>query len=157
MEIEGSSSVLIKAVFPFFIYTVPENVLLCLIFYLIFLLLQKYKVSQYIRKFYFIKATLLQTLIEGNVIYFVYVCLGHLSTAFHFIFGDKASLAFTVVFLWVVMMFSFTFYSLTGHFLQKKAGYFLPCVYRCNLGYFLTTVKNLVRNFLRGAIFYFLH
>lgn len=44
-----------------------------------------------------------------------------------------------------------------GHFLQEKAGYFIYCYYRCNSGYFLLSTKNLVRNPLRGAVFYFLH
>ena len=143
--------------FPYFIYTIPLNIIACLILCALFLLLQQHKISQFLRKFYFIKSILLQTLIEGNLVYLVYVCFGHLSTAFHFRFADRLSLAFTVVFLWGIVLFSLTFYILVGRFLQSKACYFLYCYYRCTSGYFFITIKNLVRNFLRGATFYFLH
>ena len=119
--------------------------------------MRKYRISRFLRKFYFIKSVLLQVLIEGNVVYFTYVCFGHLSTSFSFQFGDKVSLLFTVVFLFVVVVFTFAYYLLVGHFLQEKAGYFIYCYYRCNSGYFLLSTKNLIRNFLRGAVFYFLH
>lgn len=148
---------MIKAVFPFFIYTIPSNTLVCLILYFLFNILRKYKISQYLRKFYFFKSVLFQTLIEGNVIYFVYVCLGHLSTPFHFRFGDKMSLSFTLAFFWIVIMFTFTFYILIGSFLKKQASYFIYCYYRCNSGYAFVTAKNLLRNFLRGFAFYYFH
>lgn len=63
VHIEGTSSVLIKASFPFFIYVIPKNILVCVILYVLFSLLKKYKISQHLRKFYFIKTVLLQTLI----------------------------------------------------------------------------------------------
>ena len=135
----------------------PENILLCLLLYCLFLISHKYKVSQFVRKFYFIKIVLLQTFIEGNVAYFSYVCFGHLSTPFTFQFGDKLSLIFTTFVLWIVIMFCFAFYPLVGYFLQKKAGYFLSYAYRCNPGYLSLSLKNLIRNFLRGSVFYFFH
>ena len=105
---------MIRAAFPFFVYTIPENILLGLVLYFLFIILSKYKASQSIRKFYFFKTSLLQTLIEGNVAYFVYVCFGHLSTSFSFRFFDKMSLVLTVFFLWAVTMFSFIHYPLVG-------------------------------------------
>ena len=148
---------MIKAAFPFFIYTVPQNILIGLTLYFLFIIIRNYKVSQYVRKYYFGKTVLLQTLVEGNVIYFVYVCFGHFSTSFSFQFGDKISLAFTLAFFLFITVSVFVFYSLAGEFLQQRAGYFIYNYYRCNEGLFVITVKNLVRNFLRGSIFYFLH
>ena len=157
LKIQGTSSVLVQAVFPYFVYTIPENILICLGLYLLFKILSQHNISRYLRKFYFIKTALLQALIEGNVAYFAYVSFGHLQTSFNFSFKDKFSLVFTVVFLWFIVLFSFAYYPLVNFFLKKKAGYFLSYVYRCDSGCFFLTIKNLVRNFLRGAIFYFLH
>jgi hypothetical protein len=135
---------------------IPLNIILCLVLCGLFLLIKKYKVSQNIRKFYFVKTVLLQSLFEGNVIYLVYVCFGHLQSSFSFHFGDKLSLAFTVLFLWVTVVFTFCFYQMVGYFLGKRACYFIYCYYRCDYSYHYLTLKNLVRNFLRGSIFYFL-
>ena len=157
MEVQSSSHVTLQALYSFFIYTVPQNIVICLIFYLLFRLTSKYKISVYFRKFYFIKSALIQTLIEGNVCYFCYVCLSHLSTPFSFQFGDKLSLGFTVVFFWVILMFCFLFYFLITRYLKKKAGYFLSYVYRCNHGCMILSIKNLIRNLLRAAVFYFFH
>ena len=84
VQIEGSSYVVIKAVFSYFVYIVPLNILLCLLLYLFYLALRKNPISRYFRRFNFCKTTLMQTLIEGNVVYFTYVCFGHLQTAFNF-------------------------------------------------------------------------
>ena len=145
----------IKAAYPFLIYTIPENFLTCLVFCLLFRVLSQYKISQHLRKFYFLKTIFAQTLIEGNVIYFTYVCFSHLGTSFFWRFGDKVSLVFTIVLLWGLILFTLVYYPLVGYFLRQKASYFIYCYYRCNSGYFFLNVKNLGRNFLRGAVFYF--
>ena len=157
MEIERNSSILIKAAFSFFIYTLPSNILLSLVLYFLYLLLKNYKISHYLRRFYFFKTNLFQTLLEGNVIYFTYVCFGHFQTSFHFHFGDKVSLTFTTVFFGVIVLFTFTFYFLTGRYLGKKSKYFTSFVHRCNSGLFFLTFQNLIRNFLRGSVFFFLY
>ena len=156
VEIQGASSVFIKAAYPFLIYTIPQNLLTCLVFYLFFRILSQYKISQHLRKFYFLKTIFAQTLIEGNIIYFTYVCFSHLDTSFLFRFGDKVSLVFTTVFLWGLILFTLVYYPLVGCFLKQRASYFIYCYYRCNSGYFYLNVKNLGRNFLRGAVFYFM-
>ena len=157
VSIESSSSVLLNAASSFFLYTIPETLLFCLFLYCLFCIIRNYKISQHFRKYYFIKTVLLRTLLEGNIAYFIYVCFGHLAMPFTFDFYDRLSLSFTVVFLWVLLVFSLIFYSLIGRYLQNKAGHFLYCYYRCNSGYLLIASKNLIRNFLRGAIFYFFH
>lgn len=156
LEIENSSTVLLEAMFSFFTYTLPINIITSLLCYFLFLEIMRFKISQFIRKFYFLKTTLLQTTLEGSMSYFAYVCFGHLSMAFSFVFVDKAALTFTVVFLWGLLMFSLTFYLLVGYFLRQKAYHFIYCMYRVHEGYIFITVKALLRNFVRGAIFYFL-
>ena len=157
VEIESSSSVVIKALFTYFIYTIPENILVCCLLYFIFKLLKKYEISKHIRRYYFIKSVLLQTLIEGNISYFAYVSFGHLSNSFSFKFYDKQSLIFCLLFIWAFFLYSLVYYPLVGCFLKKKACYFIEGLYRYNSSYLFLTVKNLVRNLIRGAIFYFLH
>lgn len=157
VQIEGTSSVLIKAAFPYYLYSVPENVLICLLFYFLYIILQKWRISRYIKSFYFIKTVLLQTLLEGNIAYFTYVCFGHLTTSFHFKYGDKLSLIFTVVFLFMILLFSISFYPLMGHYLKKKSKIFISCHPPTNSGYLFLSIKNSMRNFLRGSVFYFFH
>lgn len=157
VEIEKSSSVLIKAVFPFFIYVVPLNIVACLAMYFLFQFLRKYKVSIYLLKFYFIKTVLLQSLLEGNVAYFSFVCFGHIETSFSFKFGDKISLLFMMVFLWIIIIFSFTFYPLIGRYLEKRSSSFIQSIRGCNSGLFFISMRQLIRNFIRGAVFYFLY
>lgn len=80
MEIEGASTILLNSCFSFFIcfvYTAPLALLFSLVFYFLFLKLHEFKISLHLRKFFFIKATLLQTLLEGNVSYFVFVQESH--------------------------------------------------------------------------------
>lgn len=143
--------------FSFFVYSLPINCASCLLLYFLFLATVKFKISQLFRKFYFFKATLLQTIFEGSISYFVYVCFGHLSMAFAFGFADKAALMLTVAFLWGLLAFSLTFYLLIGYFLGAKAYHFLYCMYRVHESYIFITAKMLLRNFVRGAIFFFLH
>lgn len=157
IQIEGTSSVLVKGAFPYFLYTIPENVLICLFLYFLYIILQKWRISRYIKSFYFIKTVLLQTLLEGNIAYFTYVCFGHLTTSFHFKYGDKLSLIFTIVFLFIVLIFSISFYPLMGHYFRKKSKLFISCHHPTNSGYLFLSIKNLMRNFLRGSVFYFLH
>lgn len=157
VEIEGSSAVLLEACFAFFVYTLPLTLACCLALYFLFLQLRQYKISQFLRKYFFIKATLFQTLLEGSVSYFVYVCLGNLELSFSFKFGDRLSLLFAVLFFWAVLLFSFAFYLLLGHYLRKRACYFIFCMYRSYEGHFYLTLRNLVRNLGRGAVFFFFH
>lgn len=157
VTIESESTVLIQIGCPYFVYIVPLTILISLFLYLIFRLLSKYQISKYVRKYYFIKTVIPLLLIEGNMVYFTYISFGHLCLAFSFTWRDKLALVFTTLFFGLVVILAFSFYSLLGEFLKQKTGYFLNCYYRIHLGYFLLTSKNLVRNFLRGIIYYFLH
>ena len=128
-----------------------------LIFYVLFRTIREYKISVFFRRFFFFWIALLQILFEGNLSYFVYVCFGNLSLAFSFSFADKLSLIFNILFLFVLLLFSVTFYLLLGKFLRKKAGYFIYCFYRCLPGHFFLSFRAFMRGFLRGSIHFFLH
>lgn len=156
-EIENSSIILLDTAFSYFIYTIPLVIVTCIALDQIFRILSTRKISSYLRKYFFLKTTIIQTLLEGNIAYFTYVCFGNLNLSFSFYFVDKILIGTTVVFLWVIVLFSLIFYPLIGKYLKKRAGYFIYCVYRFNPGYYFIQIKLLLRNFMRGAIFYFLH
>lgn len=117
---------------------------------------RKYKSGRFLHKFYFIKATFLQTIFEGNLSYFVYACFNNLSVPFSFNYADRLALSLTITFFFVVILFSFTFYYLICEFLQMHASYFMFGVSWSRYDCYLITIKNLLRNFTRGAIFYFM-
>ena len=110
-----------------------------------------------VRRYYFFKSVLLQSLLEGNLPYFVYLSFSHLNHAFSFTFFDKLSLIFTLLFLIVVLLFSIAFYLMIGKSLKKTSCYFIYCLYRCASAFKFLTVNNLIRGFLRGSIHFFLH
>ena len=64
VEVEGASSVFLDSNFAFFVYAIPQNTLFCLGILFVFHCVQKYSVSRYIRKFYFIKSALAIALLE---------------------------------------------------------------------------------------------
>lgn len=155
VKIEGTSSVLLDSNFAFFIYTVPQNILLCSGLYFLFILLQKWKVSKYIRKYCFFKTTLIVISLESNLAYFVYICFLNLQNAFSFNLVDKISLSFTVIFLFVLFILGLTFSMLIFKYLGKQASYFNDSAYRESASFVYRSV-TLIRNILRGVIYSFL-
>ena len=142
-QIETSDSVLLKVIFSFFIYTVPSNLLICFICYWIFKAIYKFKVSILFRRYYFFTGTIIQILFEGNISYFTFCCFNHLGHSFSFSFADKLSLLFTVMFLFIVLMLSISFYFLIGHLYKKLSSYFIYCFYRCNQSYWYLMMYNM--------------
>lgn len=69
---------------------------------------------------------------------------------------DKISLFITIIIFFIISIFSLTYYFLVGR-LKKCASYFIYNCYRCHESYIYLTAKNLMRNFIRGAIFYYLN
>lgn len=61
------------------------------------------------------------------------------------------------MFFLVVLIFCISFYPLMGHYFRKKSKLFMSCHHPTNSGYLFLSIKNLMRNFLRGSVFYFLH
>ena len=124
---------------------------------MLFRLTREYKISVLFRRFFFFNIALLQMLFEGNVAYFIYVCFGNMNMSFSFSFADKLALVFTVLFLFVLLVFSVIFYLLLGKYLMKQAGYFIYCFYRCLPAHFFLALRTFFRGCLRGAIHYFLY
>ena len=89
VQIEGTSSRLLDSNFTFFIYTAPQNILFCVVLYILYYLLQAYTVSKHIRKFCFIKITLGIALLESNLAYFVFVCFMNFNSSFSFNWVNK--------------------------------------------------------------------
>lgn len=58
VEVENNSSVFLDSTFSFFVYTAPQNILFSLVVFFVFYLLREYRVSKFVRKFYFLKSTL---------------------------------------------------------------------------------------------------
>ena len=131
--------------------------LFCFGIYLLFQLLRKYRISKFLRRFYFIKTVLAVTVLEENLGYFVFICFSNISQlAFTFNMADKLSLGVTLLFLFCLCFFSFCFYFLTGKYLGKKASYFAESTYRENAGFSYKIIQLLLRNILRAlAFFYF--
>ena len=155
VNVEGTSSVLLDSNFAFLIYTAPQNILFSLALFFLFHLLKEHRVSKFIRKFYFLKTTLVLVLWESNFTYFLYVCFSHLRHPFCFNFADKVSAAFTVVFLCTLLLFSFCFYLLISEYLGKKAGHFSEVTYRESAGFWYKTLQLSIRNLLRAVVFCF--
>ena len=63
VAIEGSEQVLIQTALPFFLYMIPQNIALCLLFYALFRLTSQYKLSVIFRRFSFFYCALLQILL----------------------------------------------------------------------------------------------
>ena len=139
----------------FFIYTVPQNILFSLTLLLIFYCLQEYRVSKYIRKFYFIKSVLATALLEENLTYFIFVCFSHLNISFIFRLVDKISLVFTVLYLFGLILFSLCFYPLICQFLKKKSVYFSQHTFARLPGFWYKTMQLVIRGGLRAVVFCF--
>lgn len=127
---EGSSSVLLISTFSFFVYTIPQNILFCLILYGIFHILKNYRISQRIRKFHFLKTVIIIVIFQENLCFLVFICFSHIQHPFSFNFADKLSLTFTVLFLFGCFFFTFAFYFLVFRYLGKKSSYFTEFTYR---------------------------
>lgn len=85
-------------------------------------MLSRKRISRSLRVYYFVRVVLAQNLLEENLSYFVYVCFSHLSHPFTYALPDKISLAVTVIFLFCLIVFSFTFYFLICRYLKKRSG-----------------------------------
>ena len=112
--------------------------------------------STIFRRYYFFGSVFLQMTFEGNIAYFTFCCFNHLSNAFSFRFADKLALLFAVMFLFIILLLSTSFYFIIGQLLEKKVCYFIHCFYRCHKAYCYLTVYNLFIEFVKGALHYFL-
>ena len=120
-------------------------------------MLSQKKISRFLRVYYFIRVILAQNLIEENLSYFVYLSFSQLSHAFTYTFPDKLSHVLTIVVLFFVVVFSFSFYFLINHYLKKRSGLMMQNFYRTHSGVCTIMIKNLCRSFLQGAAHFFLY
>ena len=67
------------------------------------------------------------------------------------------ALVLTVSFLWAILVFSFCFYGLTKYFLRKKSKRYFQPISQTLGGQIFLSGRNLIRNFARGAVFFFLY
>lgn len=89
------------------------------------------------------------------MVYLSYICLNHLWNSWAINFSDKIALVITILSFFILCMFSLTYYFLVG-LLKNKACYFIYNFYRCHESYVYLSIKNLLRNLIRGAIFFYL-
>lgn len=153
---KNSSQILLQVIFPYFIYTLPQTICICIAFFFGFHLLKTTKYGVFFRRYSFFCINLIQTLIEGNIAYFTFIFLGHLSLSFSFSIWDKASLLLSLLFFLAIFLFTFLFYLVAVNQLNIKAGYFISCFYRCISTYNFLTLNNILKGIARGGIFYFL-
>lgn len=123
---------------------------------LVFYLLRNYRISQNVRKYYFIKTALGVALIEMNLSYFTFVCFSHLKQAFSFGFQNRLELSLTVIFLFSLVLYSVCFYILMFKYLDKQASYFNELTYRESKGFWFKTFY-LIAQALRAVVFCFFH
>ena len=155
VEVEGSSSVLIDSNFSFFVYTVPQNVLFCLLMFLLFHLVRHFRIRKFVKKFYFIKTVFAIAMLEENLGYFVFVCFSHLAHSFSFNFADKFSLGLTVAVLFSLLIFALCFYLLISQYLRKRATHFSEFTYRESAGFCYKVLQLSLRSVLRSVVFCF--
>lgn len=55
VNIDGAFKIPVDAFFPYLVYTIPQTILTCVIFFLIFHMTKEYKISKLFRKFSFFK------------------------------------------------------------------------------------------------------
>lgn len=154
---EGTSSVLLDCAFSFFVYNLPQSFIYFVFMYGLFWILSDYSISKYVRKYYFFKCILAIFLCEQNLGYFVFVCFSHIQNGFTFRFTDKLALIFTVLFMFCLIFFVFSFYLLVFIYLGKKSSHFIEFTFPSIAGFNCKTIQFLVRNILRSAIYYFFH
>lgn len=155
VEVEGTSSVLLDSNFTFFIYTVPQNIIFCVILFFLFRILRKHR-FKFLKKFYFLKSNLTVALLEENLVYFVFVCFSQLQEAFDFSLADKISLIFTILFFFALTLFTFCFYLMLFRYLDERDRFFSEYTCKESASFWYRTF-SLCRNFLRATIFCFFH
>lgn len=116
-ETENSSR-LLSLIFPYFIYTVPQIVLLCILMFVISYFFKRWEVTKAFRRYSFFWWNLWSTLVEGNLAYFSYISFSNLQLPFSFTPSDKASLFFTLLFLFFLVAYVLLYYVLLHKFLK---------------------------------------
>ena len=157
METDGVDDSFVRGIFPFVLFGVPPILVTTFIFYRLFQCLFNYKISSYVRRFYFVLPCLLQSLIEGNISFFTYIFFRQCFLAFSFKFLDKVFIATAFGFFFFVIMMACCFYFLGNRYYKKKFGYFIYCFYRTYPSMVYLSFQLVMRGIVRGVIHSCLH
>ena len=150
-EVEEKDSSFARSVGLFSVLTVPQMLILCLVLWRIFLCIKNFKWSVYLRRYCF-TPNYVQIVLEPNISYFTYLFFNQTKNFFAFNFWDKISLAFSVVFMMIVLLCSICFFILVNEFYEKKSGYFLHNFYRTPKGILYATLRINIRGLIYGML-----
>ena len=156
-EVDDVDDNYFKGSFFFLALTVPQTIILSLVFYCIFRILFNYKISTFFRRYSFLGATIIQSLVETNIVFFSYIFFRQTLVSFSFNFNDKLFLALSVCLFFFIMIGSFCYYFIGNLIYEKKFGYFIHCFYRCFPTLLFLTFRFAFRGFAQGAIHSLLH
>ena len=157
MEVDDVDDCFFRGMFQFFVFFLPQTLILCLVFRKVFNLLFNYKISILFRRFYFTPCVLIQMLVETNLAFFTYLIFKQIGVAFSFQFTDKIFLALSILIFGIFLVFSLCSYFIGNQIYGKGFGYFIYCYYRCFPAMGYITIKYILRGFLKGAIHHFFH
>ena len=157
MEVDDVDDSFARGTFSFVVFTVAQTLIQCLLLRKVFLWLSNYKISVYIRRFFFVGASMVQILVEGNISFLTYLFFKQALIPFSFSFMDKAFLALSYCLYFFIMVSLCAFYFICHELYRKNFGYFIYCLYRCFPTLVYLTIRFFIRGFLRGAIHSLLH
>ena len=120
MEIDGVDDNFMRGVFSFVLFSAIPTFVIVFIFHKVFLCLFNFKISVYLRRYFFWGCTLIQTLIEPNIAYFTYLFLRQSFLFFSFKFTDKIFLAGATLLFYPVLMFACCFFFFFNRKWKKK-------------------------------------
>jgi hypothetical protein len=133
------------------VMTVPQNIIIFLIFRFCFKLLFNYSISKVFREYTF-NCYFIFSLLEGNMQFFTYICSNQLQTFFHFGISTKMSNLIFSLFLFMFIQVSFTIYFTLNYFYENKAIYFKDNQKDTIYGLFVVTVVSSIRHIVIAAI-----
>lgn len=157
VEVDDVDDNFARGTFPFFLFLVPQTILMLFVLHRVFRCLSQYKVSVYFRRYFFLLACVVQILVEDNISFFSYLFFQQTFVAFSFKFTDKLFIAASVSMFLLVVLAACCFYFLCNEIYGKCFGYFIYCFYRIFPAFVFLTVRHFGRGLLRGAIHSCLH
>ena len=156
-EVDDVDDSFARSLFPFFLFLIPQTIVLTLFLKAVFYCIYQKKISIYIRRYFFTAACLWQILIEGNIAYFTYIFFRQMMVGFSSKFVDKVFLGASIVAFGCILLIAFCSYLMFNKYYGKTFGYFIYCFYRSLPSMVLLTVRFFVRGFIRGVIHSTLH
>lgn len=131
--------------------TVPQNIVIFLIFRLFFKLFFNSKVSKIFREYTF-NCYFFFSLLEGNTQFFTYICSNQLQVFFHFNISTKIwNLMFVFILFWFIQAF-LTIYFMLDYFYKNQATYFMENHKNTIYSIFLLIIVSTFRNITIAVI-----